>query len=101
MNGPYVSFLILLPLVLGIVATAIAWKTIHHRAVFFVLGTLAVLGIQQTFAPGADYLIFTPSGLSEAVAHEGFAQDVTVGTFVEIILAIPLLWWFASALKRP
>jgi hypothetical protein len=101
MNEQFVGFLICLPLVLALVATSIAWRIIAHRALFLVLGTLAVLGLQQLFAPGVIFVLFSFSELAGAAAHQAYAEIITIGAVVETVLAIPLLWWFARSLKRP
>ena len=104
MNTPFFALPIFLfyflPPGIGIVATAIAWRFIAHRALFLILGTLAIFGVQQIVTNGINYAYFQPGERAVASAKEAFVDGLIFGPVLEIVVAIPLLWWLAKTLKR-
>lgn len=95
------TFLIFLPPILAAVATAFTWRRLSRPVLFFVLGSLALLGIQAVIAPVAvGVFLPTGGGISEAAVHEGFVNSVQLSAGLVVLGGVPLLWWLARALKR-
>jgi hypothetical protein len=93
--------LIALPLVLAVIATAIAWRHIGRPVLYFFTSCLCLLGLQGLAAPAAVG-VFLPSGggLTLAAAHEAFSRSVIVGAIIVFAVGSPFLWWLSRAFHR-
>jgi ABC-type sugar transport system permease subunit len=96
------GLLLNLPFVMALIATALVWRIIHHRALFLVTAALSLLGLQSIIAP-ASIGIFLPhgGGLSQAVVIDSFTQSVRVAAVVILLLGVPYLWWLRYAFRKP
>lgn len=70
-------------LIVAIAVTAVVWRTIQRRLLFFVASTLSLFGLQSLIAP-VSIGVFLPNGegLTLAVANESFTQSVLAASIV-------------------
>lgn len=101
MSETSLTLLIFLPPILAAVAAAVAWRRLSRPGLFFVVGSLALLGLQSVIAPVAVGIFLpTGGGIAQAAAHEGFVNSVQLSAGLVVLGGVPLLWWLARALKR-
>lgn len=98
MGEPVLSVLIWMPIVVAILATAVVWRTVRQRALFFVLAALCLLGLQSLVSPGAVgyFLSFSADGTN----FEAFERSVLAGSLGVLVVGVPLLAWLHGALRK-
>lgn len=94
--------LILLPVILAVLSAAICWRSITHRALFFIATTLSLLGIQSLAAPVATAFVITAdAGLSATAGYPAFSQAVLAAAGVQLLVGLPFVWWLYRAFRKP
>lgn len=93
--------LILLPVILAGVASAVCWRAISNRALFIVTSVFALFGLQSLAAPAAISVLLPGGGLPLAEAHSAYVQSVVVSAIIQLVIGIPFLWWLCRAFRKP
>ena len=92
--------LVSLPLVLGVLATAIVWRRVSRPWLFLAATVLALLGLQGIAAPAATAL-FLPFDASEPLTSEsGFGRALIFSAVLQVIVGIPFIWWLSRGLRK-
>jgi hypothetical protein len=100
MNETLLFILIWLPVLMVVAGTALYWRRVKARALFVVVGTLSLFGLQGLAAPVAVG-VFLPSGggLSNAAVHEGFYSSVQLSALLVLCAGTAVLWWLGRSLS--
>ena len=95
-----ISSLALLPLLLALAATVVAWRQVSSRSLFFVASALSLLGVQSLAAPSAAGFYLLSSTFSVKSTGD-LGYTLVVASVLQLILGFPFLWWLARALRKP
>lgn len=95
------ALLIAMPLIIALMATALCWRSLRYRILFFVVSLLSLLGIQQVFVPAAfSILMQSDIGLRGAARSDGFLRSIIGSTIIELLVGGLVLWWLSRALRK-
>ncbi len=95
-----ISTLALLPLLLALAATVVAWRRVSRPSLFLVCSVLSLLGVQSLAAPSAAGFYILAGVLSiKSTGDPGYT--IVVAAVLQLILGLPFLWWLARALRKP
>lgn len=92
-----VAMLVFAPVLIALAATAVVWRGVRHRALYFVVGLLVCLGIQQMLAPAAVGAMFL-RGTFSPEASAAFEQTLVVSAVAQLLLGGSVLWWLFRGL---
>ncbi|MCE2968906.1 MAG: hypothetical protein LW847_01540 [Burkholderiales bacterium] len=92
--------LVYLPVIIGLVGTALAWRRVSRPVLFLVVSVLALLGIQAVIAPGVAWFLLGDFGNADAVAQQTYFRVVGMAAAVVLVAGTPLLWWLYRGLRR-
>jgi hypothetical protein len=85
-----------------VAATALLWRQLTRRALFFVLSALCLLGLQSIAAPAAiSVLLPHGGGLTRAAAHDAFTRSLIASAVIQLTVGVAILWWLYRALRSP
>lgn len=99
MTEPQYATLVFMPLIVAIVAAAIAWRRLARPWLFLVASVLALLGVQAIAAPAAvGYFL---SSASASGASAGFDRSLVVSAVLVVALGTPFMWWLSRGLRKP
>jgi len=86
------------PFVFALVATAVAWRSIPHRALYAVLAVLSFWGLSTLTYPFLlDQLNPTASG--PATYPSAQFNVIAANAAIGVLLGFPLMWWLRNALR--
>lgn len=101
MSEAMLNTLIFTPLIVGLMASAIAWRLVNRPWLFLVISVFVLLGLQSLLAPAVMSVFYEPNAsLSQAAAHEVFVRGVIMAAIGTVVLGTPLLWWLFRGLHR-
>jgi hypothetical protein len=99
MTEPLLSILIALPLLMGGAAGVVVWQRVNHPALYCVVGTLSLLGLQGVAAPAAMNFLLADGGLAKEASTDPFVRGVILSAAIEVLVGCPLLWWLYRSLR--
>ena len=93
-----------LPLIMAVVASAVSWRRISHRALFPVVTALSLLGLQSLASPVVA-TVLQPRELMAVfplpVGPDAFVKSVLLSAAIQLVLGIPIIWWLYRAFRKP
>ena len=95
-----IEFLIFLPLILATITTVFVWRQITDRTLFFFAAVLAMLGLQQMFAPAAIFY-FLQSCAGIDAANAAVPRALISASALQVIVGVPFLLWLRRAFQLP
>jgi hypothetical protein len=87
-------FLVFTPIVIAMLATLFAWKSIHNRWLFLASTTLLMLGLQSLFTnvTFTAFAYFLPSQPSTRIIDLTTLRSLLLGVLLQLIFGCPILW---------
>ena len=92
--------LVSLPLLLGVLATAIVWRSVSRPWLFLVAAVLALLGLQGILAPAATALFLSSEGSAPLTTESGFGRALIFAAVLQVLMGIPFMWWLSRGLRK-
>jgi hypothetical protein len=87
------------PPLFALLATALAWRSMSRRGLFFVVAVLCLYGLAATIHPMAlDY--FYPDRLSPVSVAPNYFRALVITDVLTAIFGFPILWWLRNGLRR-
>src|SRR5688500_19160898 len=84
----------LAPVILGLVAGAVAWRRVTRPLLYLVVSSLALVGIQTALSPVVVLLfLVSRSGTPEAIVHGSYLRGLAAAACGVAVLGLPLLFW--------
>ena len=101
-DGAAITSLVFLPLILAVIASALAWRRVSRPWLFLVASVLTMFGLQQILAPAAAAVYVPSSGLHNAVGLDSpFGRSLIAAAVVQLLIGLPFLWWLSRGLRKP
>lgn len=94
------QLLIYVPALLAIFATAVFWRSVERRGLFFVAALLALLGLQALAAPFAVNYWFGMAQMHRVPAEDALFRGLVTSAGFQLALGMPFLWWLRQGLRR-
>ena len=95
MSEPLITIIVCTPMIIGLIAGAIAWRVVTRPTLFLVVSLFSLMGVQAVLSPIAVSWFFTRGPVNEA-----FIQSIVAGAIGVALIGIPLLWWLYRGLRR-
>ena len=100
MSEAQIATLVGLPVIIAILASVIAWRTVSRPWLFLVASLLALLGLQGIAAPAAT-AVFYPSPVSGPLTWDSpFARGLVLSAVLQLAVGGPFLWWLSRGLRK-
>ncbi len=101
MNNVLPSILISFPLIISVIVTAIIWKIIDKRMLFFAVACLSLFGIQSLVAPASvAYVVIQDDFARSSQRLVNFSYDLQISALLIIVLGLPMLWRLFHVFRR-
>src|SRR5574337_291329 len=81
-----------------LIAIAVAWRSVKHRALYALLSFLSFWGLQSFFYPTLQHFFNPPSGPA-TYPSPMFTLLVTTALLVAVV-GFPILWWLHNTLRN-
>ena len=94
-------YLIFAPIVIGLLATILAWKTIKHRWLYLVASILLILGLQSLISSVTFAVIAYFWSLDTSTHTINFAslRNLSISTILQFVIGCPILWRLYKVFK--
>jgi hypothetical protein len=90
------ALLIFLPLIMAFLATALAWRLISRRVLFFLTVCLSILGLQGIIAPAAIFYLLPSSG----EVNEAMRRILISSSVIQVVIGIPFFLWLKNSFRN-
>jgi hypothetical protein len=86
------------PIIFGLLAIAVAWRTISHRLLYSCVAMLVFLGLSSLFYTGV-HEIYKSSMSNEVIYFSGLIKILLVTAGLVAATGFPVLWRLRDALR--